>query len=410
MTDKTPPSKCPMHMLTRRSLFKAVGGLGLFAAGAASGVAAKNTSAAHGASTVAFRDKVQGGILTPQQAHTYFAAFDINTNSRDELIQILKDWTNASAEMTSGKLGDSALGLAPSRLTMTFGFGADVFSKGGKDRFGIGSQKPEALVDMPLFHGDQLIPEKTGGDISVQACSDDPQIAFHAIRQIVKLAGTKANIRWSQTAFVSGNGKETPRNLQGFKDGTQNPQASEMNQFVFVGGEGPAWFQGGTYLVTRRIRIALEHWDGMDVDYQEQVIGRHKLTGAPLGMKNEFDKADLKATNADGNLVIGEHSHLRLAAAESNGGSQILRRGYSYNDGSNFTAERWPPWRQGVEYDAGLFFVAYQKDPRDGFIRIFGNMAKFDMLNQFTTHVGSGMFAVPPGARDGEFIGQKLFA
>jgi deferrochelatase/peroxidase EfeB len=36
-------------------------------------------------------------------------------------------------------------------------------------------------------------------------------------------------------------------------------------------------------------------------------------------------------------------------------------------------------------------------------------MAKFDMLNQFVTHTGGGLFACPGGARAGEFIGQRLF-
>jgi deferrochelatase/peroxidase EfeB len=145
------------------------------------------------------------------------------------------------------------------------------------------------------------------------------------------------------------------------------------------------------------------------MDFQEEVIGRHKYSGAPLGGRNEFDPLPLDAMDQDGNPVIAENAHVRLAAPEANGGAEILRRAYSYNNGVNFTAERWPPWRQGLMYDAGLFFVAYQRDPRTGFIRIFENMAKFDALNQYTTHVGSGLFACPGGVREGEFIGQRLF-
>ena len=36
-------------------------------------------------------------------------------------------------------------------------------------------------------------------------------------------------------------------------------------------------------------------------------------------------------------------------------------------------------------------------------------MAKLDMLNQFATHTGGGLFACPAGLRVGEFIGQRLF-
>jgi deferrochelatase/peroxidase EfeB len=88
--------------------------------------------------------------------------------------------------------------------------------------------------------------------------------------------------------------------------------------------------------------------------------------------------------------------------------AQVLRRPYSYNDGTNFVTERWPPWRQGMEYDAGLFFVCYQRDPRTGFVKINERLSRFDMMNQFITHVGSGLFAIPHGAQKGEFIGRRL--
>jgi deferrochelatase/peroxidase EfeB len=359
---------------------------------------------------VPFWGNHQAGIVTPQQAHTYFSAFDLVTEKRGDVAAMLRAWTQAAAAMTGGQLNDAALGLGPARLTLTFGFGPGLFVKDGKDRYGLAALRPAALVDMPRFNGDQLIPEKTGGDLSVQACADDPQVAFHAIRQLVKLAGEAASIRWAQTGFASGSGgQETPRNLQGFKDGTQNPRPKDMDRFVWTGSGGPAWMQGGSYLVVRRIRIALEHWDTTEVEFQEQVIGRHKVSGAPLGGGDEFEPLNLDATDKDGNYLIPEHAHVRLASGEANGGTQVLRRGYSYNDGANFTAERWPPWRQGIEYDAGLLFIAYQRDPRDGFIKLFDKMAKLDALNQFTTHTGSGLFACPGGVNEGEFIGQRLF-
>jgi deferrochelatase/peroxidase EfeB len=199
----------------------------------------------------------------------------------------------------------------------------------------------------------------------------------------------------------------------GFKDGTNNPSTSDpaaMEKIIWVGDEGPDWMQNGSYLVVRRIRIALEHWDRSKIDFQEQTFGRHKATGAPLGRTKEDDALDLKATDKDGNYVIAENAHVRLANAASNDGAQILRRPYSYNDGVNFTAERWPPWRQGMEYDSGLFFICYQQDPRTGFVKVFEKMAKLDMLNQFVTHVGGGLFAIPGGVAPGEYIGQRLFA
>jgi deferrochelatase/peroxidase EfeB len=146
----------------------------------------------------------------------------------------------------------------------------------------------------------------------------------------------------------------------------------------------------------------------MKPEFQEATMGRRKVDGAPIGARAEHDPANLAATDADGNPVIAENAHVRLASAATSG-ARIFRRGYSYNDGVSMTAERWPPWRQGLEYDAGLLFVAYQKDPRTGFIKMFERMAKFDMLNQFVTHTGSGIFACPGGIAEGGLIGGSLF-
>ena len=451
-------SGCPFSFLSRRNFLKSAGsGIGLLAT--STGIGAVTSKVGNAATSlesqpasdkpnnlgvVPFWGQHQGGITTPPQNHTYFASFDLVTKKREGVITLLKDWTGAAAKMSEGKqvqvkikelsyadqpekkegagnTGDDysegqspadsgeALGLTPANLTITFGFGPGLFTtKEGIDRYGLAKHRPEALVDLPKFHGDELIEAKTGGDLSVQACSDDPQVAFHAVRQIARIAEGVAQIRWTQTGFSSGNGKETPRNLMGFKDGTQQPKPSEHQRLIWV-SEGPAWMHGGSYLVARRIRIALEHWDRTEVDFQEQVMGRHKISGAPLGQKHEKEKMKLDALDKDGNPVIPQNAHVRVASAAANGTSEMLRRGYSYNEGVNFTAERWPPWRQGLEYDAGLFFAAYQSDPRTGFIKIFEKMSKIDALNQYVTHVGSGIFACPPGVKKGEYIGQKLF-
>jgi deferrochelatase/peroxidase EfeB len=386
------------------------------AAGAAgAGAAAQAAAGAPPPGWVPFYGPHQAGIATPPQAHAYVAAFDLTCATRTEVAVLMGAWTEAAARMARGLTvaADSgeAAGLAPNRLTLTFGFGPALFVKEGQDRFGLAARRPAAFIDLPRFVGDQLVPERTGGDLAVQACSDDPQAAFHAVRQLARLAEGKAAIRWLQSGFLSGGPGRTPRNLMGFKDGTRNVDAADpeaMDRFVWVGEEGGAWMRGGSYLVVRPIRIALEHWDRMNLSFQEQTIGRRKADGAPLGGRTEFEAPNLEAVDADGNPVIAENAHVRLAAAEANGGARILRRGYSYENGVSVVAERWPPWRQGLEYDAGLLFLCYQRDPRTGFIKLFERMAKFDMLNQFVTPVGGGLFACPGGAAPGRYIGQAL--
>jgi deferrochelatase/peroxidase EfeB len=425
--DNTPP-KQP----ARRGFLKAGGAA--VAAGASLGAAGVAQAAikppAHAAdpylAVEPFFGTHQGGIVTPQQSHVYVAALDLTTTKRDDVIGLLRTWTDAAARLTQGQpagalpgqdgkaapdSGD-VLGLGAAGLTITFGFGPGLFTSDGKDRYGIASQRPAALVDLPRFNGDQLIPEKTGGDIFIQACANDAQVAFHAVRQLVRQCYGAATMRWGQAGFMSGPRGQTPRNLMGFKDGTNNPSTKKpelMNQFVWANGADAPWMQGGSYSVVRRIRITLEHWDMTEADFQEQVFGRHKYSGAPIGSKSEFDPVDLKAQDKDGNPIIPENSHVRLSNQANNNGAQILRRSYSYNDSSNFYIERWPPWRQETEYDAGLIFIAYQGDPRAGFIPINEKLSKFDLMNQFTTHVGSAVFACPPGARPGSYIGAGLF-
>ncbi len=438
--------------LTRAASIAALTAGGMARATGASQVAP--TPERHSRQVEPFWGPHQAGIATRLQKSLYFAVFDLTTERREDLESLLRVWTEASARMTAGETAQPAgeplhlvgthegydaapaggdypnpppgsdqstvaadsgevFGLPPARLTITLGFGAGIFTKDGKDRYGLAARRPEALVDLPKFPGDQLVEGRTGGDIAVQSCADDPQIAFHAVRELARMAEGVARIRWAQTGFTpSFRGGETPRNLMGFKDGSNNPSIDDpatLARVVWVGNEGPAWMRGGSYLVARRIRIALEHWDRMKTGFQEHTVGRKKESGAPLGQKHEFEPLNLAANDADGNPIIPENSHVRLAAPANNDGVQMLRRPYSYNDGVNFTAERWPPWRQAVEYDAGLFFMAYQRDPRTAFIKIQDKLSRFDMMNQFVTPVGGGLFAMPGGAAPGGFIGERLF-
>lgn len=419
--------------LSRRGLLSAAGGLVVAAGAIGAGGMAMAERLTKGGQATSFAPRVepfygvhQSGIVTPQQTHSLFAAFDLETSARADVIALLKRWTDAANRMSRGKTaqpltspkdapaldGGSAAGLATARLTITFGFGPGLFTRDGKDRYGLAARRPEALVDVPKFNGDQLIAEKCDGDLSIQACADDPQVAFHALRELLNLASGIATIKWMQSGFTSPPAAGgTTRNLMGFKDGTNNPATRDndlMNKMLWVGDEG-GWMKAGSYVVVRRIRIALEHWDKTELGFQEEVVGRDKVSGAPLGESHETDPLDLDAVDKDGNPVIPETAHSRLSSAAENDGAQILRRAYSFNDGVGFYAERWPPWRQGMMLDAGLFFVAYQRDPRSGFIRINKKLASLDIMNQYTTHVGSAIFACPGGAAEGSFIGAALF-
>jgi deferrochelatase/peroxidase EfeB len=372
--------------------------------------------------SVAFFGRHQAGVATPPQDRLCFAAFDVVTDSRSELRDLLHAWTQAAARMCAGEpavpdRGDplappadtgEATGLPPARLTVTFGLGPSLFGRPGPgDRFGLAADRPRELDNLPPLPGDQLDPGRSGGDLAVQACADDPQVAFHAVRNLARIGRGAVAMRWSEVGFgrtsSTSRAQDTPRNLMGFKDGTNNlkieQQQQLLDQQVWVGEAAePAWMRGGTYMVVRRIRMLIEVWDRAALDDQEATIGRHKASGAPLGAGRELDPVDLAAKNSSGRPLIPEDAHIRLASPQTNGGAMLLRRGYSFVDGLD---------RFG-QLDAGLFFICFQRDPRRQFVAIQRRLGADDALNEYLKHTGSALFAIPPGASPGSYVGQQL--
>ncbi|RZS90892.1 deferrochelatase/peroxidase EfeB [Motilibacter rhizosphaerae] len=405
----------------RRLLGGAVGGGAGLLVGAAGGygTARATTSSPVSAApdVVPFYGEHQAGVVTPTQGRLAFAAFDVVTEDVQQLAAMLGRWSAAAALMTAGQsVGPvetapqappvdtgEAVGLAPGRLTVTVGFGPSLFD----DRFGLADRRPAALAPLPALPGDALEEARSGGDLCVQACSDDPQVAFHVIRNFARIGRGTVVLRWSQLGFGStastSTAQETPRNLFGFKDGTNNLKLEDraaIDDAVWVGEESDqAWMRGGTYAVTRRIRMHIESWDADFLADQESVIGRHKLSGAPLGGSKETDVVDLAATKG-GEPVIPAAAHVRLASPHTNGGIRILRRGYSYTDGID---------AKTGELDAGLFFIAFQKDAHAQFVPLQRRLGQHDALNEYITHTSSALFACPPGLRAvGDWFGKGL--
>jgi deferrochelatase/peroxidase EfeB len=374
----------------------------------------------------AFRGDHQAGITTPAQDRLHFAAFDVTTTSRDELVSLLTAWTEAADRMTrglsAGEVGPTqgsvnippddtgeAIGLDASGLTITFGFGPTLFRDAdGKDRFGLADRQPKALRTLPHFPADMLDPEKSYGDLCVQACADDPQVAVHAIRNLARIGFGTVAVRWSQLGFgrtsTTSTAQSTPRNLFGFKDGTANIKSEEtddVEEHVWVASgadPGAEWLAGGSYLVARRFNMHIEIWDRQTLGDQEDFVGRTKDSGAPLSGGTEFTEPDFSMPGSNG-PVIAKDAHVRLVHPDFNGGARMLRRGYNFVDGSNPIG--------GL--DAGLFFIAYVCDPDTHFIPIQNTMAKSDALMEYLKVTGSALFAVPPGIRPGEYVGQSLF-
>ena len=425
MSDQPPTS----HRLSRRAALKA-GGLGAGAAVLGTMLptfdprVAGALSAPIGGGRIAFLGTNQAGITTPAQQHLSMAVIDLAVGSVSDLRQLLRDMTRAAAAMTQGQaIGglDPSQGVAdsgevldetPANLTITVGFGPSLFD----GRFGLRSARPAPLADLPRFSKDQLDPNRTGGDLFVQACADSAQVADHAIRNLMIVARSRARLRWVQRGFLDVKGAPgaagtTPRNLQGFRDGTANldvTDAARMRRNVWADtAESPAWMANGTYAVIRRVRNLIEVWDAASLEEQENTIGRRKQSGAPFGGSRETDPV------VSGNLPI--HSHVRLANPRTGQASEderILRRGFNYADGLARVTGPIPDEQgrpQTGLIDAGLMFIAFQRDPRRQFVPMQTRLDADDALNEYIVHNGSGVFAMVPGVTDGnDYWGRTL--
>ena len=390
--------------MDRREFLKKAGiggaGLALGLSGASAFFANKDQGSkniADGQEEISFYGKHQAGITTPMQKNIYFVVLDLRTTDKNELIQLFKDWTDYSQKLVNGELvkkdGSNALlppsdtgetvGLNPYRLTLTFGVSASFLTK-----LGLEKKRPKLFRDLPAFPKEQLREQYTGGDIVIQACADDEQVAFHAVRNLIRKGRNKVTMKWSQSGFAAiGDRMETPRNLFGFKDGTANV-TTEKDFDKVVWADSQDWMRNGSYMAVRRIIMHLETWDRTNLQEQENTFGRYKESGAPFGKKNEFDEVDLSLLPVD--------SHVRLAKEVD---LPILRRSYSYSDGID---------PKTGQFDAGLLFIAFQKDP-DRFVKIQTNLGADDKMNEYVTHIGSGLFACFGGVKEGEYIGQDLF-
>ncbi|MFJ4962566.1 iron uptake transporter deferrochelatase/peroxidase subunit [Streptomyces sp. NPDC088729] len=410
--------------VSRRRLLGGAGaagaaGLVLGAAGGAAGYAATRPEApaaltSLGATEAMFHGKHQPGITTPLQARGHLVAFDLVAGAgRKEAAALLRRWSAVAEELMAGRpaVGGSdgpghdagiALDAGPSSLTLTFGFGRTFFA-----RTGLTGRLPAALDPLPAFSSDQLDARRSEGDLWVQIGADDALVAFHALRAVQRESAGAARVRWQMNGFNRTPGATarpmTARNLMGQIDGTGNPKPADddFDRRIFVPaspGTPQEWMEGGSYVVVRRIRMMLDDWEKLPVERQERVIGRRKADGAPLSGGGETTAMDLDKAGPGGRLVIPDNAHSRISSPEKNGGAAMLRRPFSYHDG---IAEDGTP-------DAGLLFVCWQADPFRGFVPVQRKLDRGDALSPFIRHEASGLFAVPGGAAEGEYVGQRL--
>ncbi|MFB7406170.1 Dyp-type peroxidase [Streptomyces sp. NPDC056202] len=399
-----PPGRPPR--VSRRALFgSAAGGLTVLAGGGAAAAALRGGDRGGAApAIIPFHGPHQAGILTPRQSQVRLAAFDLGARTdQGRAAALLLRWTAAAERLTRGESPDPRneppgsraaetgvlAGTGPARLTVTFGLGPGFF-----DRPGLTRHRPAALAPLPAFPDDRLDPARSSGHLLVQIGADDAFVAAHVLRTLQRLAQGEARLRWTMTGFTAADGR---RNLMGQIDGTNNP---DPRRALLSGPGVPAWLVGGSYVVIRRIRMLLDHWDTLPAAHREQALGRRAVDGAPLSGGDERTPVDLAAVRPDGVPMVAANAHVRLAApaADAGDGAVMFRRGWSYHDGVR--ADGTP--------DAGLLFLAWQQDPRTAFVPVQRRLARGDALSRYLVHEASAVFAVPGGVSPGEYVAQGL--
>lgn len=352
------------------------------------------------ASTRPFHGPRQGGVDDPPQAFLALVALDLAPGAdRDTVRRLMAVWTDDISRLTAGRAPltdlEPELAARPAELTVTVGWGPGAFTAAGVPA-------PAWLAPLPAFDIDALEERWSGGDLVLQICSQSPVAVSHAVRRLVTGAAPMAVQRWVQRGFrdpLMDAGTQRMRNLFGQVDGTVNPSSAVADDDALIWDDGSVWRQHATGMVVRRIDMDLDGWDRADRRSREHAVGRRLSDGAPLTGGTELSPPDLEAVGGDGFPVIDTFSHMRRAMPQAPH-ERFLRRPYSYDDAPE----------AGRVSGTGLLFIVFAADPVRQFLPVQRRLAEADLLNIWTTPVGSAVYAVLPGCADGEILGGGLLA
>jgi len=398
-------------------------GVGLTAGGASAkpvdpAEQARDALAGSLATRIPFDAPHQAGILTPAQDQMTMVALDSIAPNSVQLFEALEAISTQARRLTQGSpVGitevddpppDSGiLGAydSPDGLTVTVAFGAALFD----DRYGLARLKPKQLVEMPNFPNDAIDPARSGGDILLQVCANHRDTVIHTVREIMRVLAGKLVMRWMLDGFSTEqrgpNPHSSKRNLFAFRDGTANPDVSDsalMNRLIWIGpGSGePSWATGGTYQVVRTTRMHVEFWDRVGLLEQEQMIGRYRVSGAPLGGTYEFENPDYASDPHGDRIKLNAHIRLANPRTPETADQRILRRGFNYSRGID----------EAGDLDQGLLFIAFNQDIARQFATIQGRLTPEPMVD-YITPVGGGYFFAPRGAHGApDWVGSGLLS
>ncbi|WP_132994105.1 Dyp-type peroxidase [Gordonia zhaorongruii] len=366
-------------------------GVGAVAVGVGHELSGPDSAESAGQQTLPFFGEHQSGIATPMQAHAAFLGIDLLDPADHVTLQgFLRMWSQDAANLVQGKPGfsdtEQELGTAPSRLSVAAGLGPRVFTSPT-----LAPRRPSWLAPLPAFAIDRLDERWGQTDLVVAVASDDPMTLAHAVRVVVAPIRRRCRLRWTQQGF------HHDRNLFGQVDGTVQPADDRYDDLVWDDGSDQQWMAGGTSLVLRRIAMNMDTWEAIDRPGRELSLGRTLDNGAPLTGTAEHDEPNFSATRG-GIPVIPAESHIARAHQRTDR-EQFVRRPYSYDLAPE----------PGESSNSGLIFATYQRDPVAQFVPVQQRLSDHDALNEWTTPIGSAVYAMLPGASRDGYLGETLF-
>lgn len=406
--------------LQRRSFLIGAGGAAAGGLLAATAVRADDAPEAS-SDVVGFLGENQAGVYRPasQQQSACFAAFKVLSRDTAELKALLQKLTvkatilggghragdalpsselsgvDGAPPVNSGVMGED---IAAANFTLTLGLAASLFDS---PAFGLAAKKPKGLTDMKVFPKDQIEEEWTGGDLLLQLCADSTDMVHYALRDIMKATRGQLQLQWKINGFHNRPRPDgAPRNLFGYKDGIVNPAQDEQLVWIRGGSGQPSWAEGGTFMVVRIIRMLVEFWDRVGLGEQDNMIGRHRASGAPLGKSKETDTPDYASDPHGETVPLDAHIRLANPRTQETSGSRMLRRGYNYELGVDLNGNM----------QAGLIFTSFQQNIQEQFEATQTRLANEPMTDYIEPFGGGYFFVVPGVQKDGGFLGEGLFA
>lgn len=269
-------------------------------------------------------------------------------------------------------------------------------------------------------------------DIALQLIGSNEAGVNRAAVEVWKLT-VDEGLPLRTVASYSGFQRPDGRGWLEFHDGVSNIAAGQRLE-ALTSGPDPGWMAGGTFMAFLRLAVDLAVWRGLSRAQQELVIGRDKLSGAPLiGVRHESggqprpisfpSRSDTPAGQAHADyadppqttdpLLEASHTHRANQNRSSSfapAGLRIFRQGYDFLEAIGPAGPR-----------LGLNFVSFQGDlgSFQHLMHLPGWLADVNFGGptdpatgdlpspQLITLMAGGFYAIPP--RGGPFPGAEVF-